>query len=67
MLTVMVSANVKVRKRNSKVYRLKQKKLKWLSSGIPVVAQWLANPTSIHDNTDSIPGLGQWVEDPVLP
>ena len=26
-------------------------------SGIPVLAQWLANPTSIHEDTGSTPGL----------
>ena len=34
--------------------------------GVPVVAQWLVNPTRNHDVSSSIPGLAQWVKDPVL-
>ena len=34
---------------------------------VPVMAQRLMNPTSIHENVDSTPGLAQWVGDLVLP
>ena len=35
--------------------------------GVPIVAQWLGNPTSIREDAGSIPGLAQWVGDPALP
>ena len=31
--------------------------------GVPTVAQQVKNPTSIHEDVGSIPGLAQWVED----
>ena len=41
--------------------------LKKIALGVPVVAQWLTNPTRNHEVAGSIPGLAQWVKDPALP
>ena len=31
------------------------------STGAPVVAQWVRNPASIHEDAGSVPGLTQWL------
>ena len=35
--------------------------------GVPVVAQWLTNPTGNHEVAGSVPALAQWVKNPALP
>ena len=35
--------------------------------GVPLVAQQVKNPTSIHEVVGLIPGLAQWVRDLALP
>ena len=40
--------------------------LKNYNVGVPVMAQWLANPTRNHEVAGSIPGLDRWARDPAL-
>ena len=37
-----------------------------LHIGVPIVAQWVKNPTSIHEDAGSIPCLAQWIKDLAL-
>ena len=40
--------------------------LKMCLLGVPLVAQRLTNPTRNDEVAGSIPGLAQWVKDPVV-
>ena len=44
----------------------RETKAKKTTSGVPIVAQWLAKPTSIHEDAVLIPGLHRWVKNLVL-
>ena len=41
--------------------------IKKILLAVPVVAQWVKIPTSIHDVAGSIPGFTQWAENSALP
>ena len=41
--------------------------LKYFKKTVPIVAQWVKDLTSIHEDSGLIPGLAQWVNDLMLP
>ena len=43
-----------------------QKSTTNINRGVPIMAQWLMNLTSVHGDAGSICGLAQWVKDPAL-
>jgi len=59
-----VDAEHTLRSRNSTSKNTPSEKF---SKGVPFVAQWLMNPTRIHEDAGSILGLNQWVKDLALP
>ena len=49
------------------IFGLSRMPLRNVCPGVPVVAQWLTNPTRNHEVAGSVPALAQWVNDPALP
>ena len=53
---------IKKKRERTQINKIRNEK-----GGVPVVAQWLTNPTRNHEVAGSVPALAQWVNDPALP
>ena len=50
-----------------KATQMLSRRFKILILGVPVMVQWLTNPTRNQEVASSVPGLAQWVKAPALP
>ena len=57
----------KEKRRKKSKFGYYRRHLRIFTLGVPIVAQWLTNPTRNHDVVGSIPDLAQWVKDLALP
>ena len=57
---------VALEKAKKKKKEKKSKQIKRKQVGLPIVAQGVMNPARNHEVAVSMPGLAQWVEDPVM-
>ena len=55
LIFLFFSHTIVVKEKNNNIL------LKLSDSGVPVMAQWLTNPTRNHEVVSSVPGLAQWV------
>ena len=68
-MTILVRVRQREKKKNIYIYiyiyiYIKGANGEFLSW--PLMAQLLMNPTSNDEDLSSVPGLAQWIEDPVL-
>ena len=58
----LIIKEMKFNKEVSFTYHHDQDKRKITGIRVPIVAQWVKNPPSIHEDASLIPGLTQWVQ-----